>query len=148
MRIRRVKPHCAGGIFANGSQFAFLTGAPNFKISDFSILYQSHTRCIGPDPKIGVTVFKQINNPVAVQTGRVVFVENGEMISIKTHQAIERSNPKVAVLGLDHRDDFIAGKAFLAGPRIHNEGRIGSFNRACVRRKNESDYAKPQPCAR
>ena len=82
-----------------------MSTASDVKILDFVVMHQRHTRRVRSDPKIRVTVFKQVNNPVAVQIGRIVFIENGKMISVKTHQAVERSKPKIPRPGLNHRND-------------------------------------------
>src|ERR1017187_4304322 len=98
-----------------------MSAVTDLKIPDFSILHQRHAGRVRSDPKIRVTVFEQINNPVAVQTRRVVLIENGETVSVKTHQAVERAEPEVTILGLNHRNDGIFRKSFLAGPDIYNE---------------------------
>ena len=146
MSIRRVEPYRAGGIFTGRQQPPFMAGAPEVKTFDFSILHQRHTRRVRSDPKIRVTVFKQVNNPVTVQTRRVVLVENGEMISVKTHQAVERSEPEITIPGLNHGDDGVFRQPFLAGPNIHNERQTGLVRRARRRGENEGTNAKQQPC--
>src|ERR1039458_2029147 len=63
-----------------------MADATNLKVDDSSIFRHRYCTCVRSDPKIRVTVFKQINDPVAVQTRRVVLIENGETVSIKMHQ--------------------------------------------------------------
>ena len=114
-----------------------MAGAPDVKTFNDSILHQHQPGRIRSDPKIRVTVFKQVNDPVAVQTRRIVFIEYGEMISIKTHQAIECSEPKISIPGLNHRNDHIPRQPFLAGPDIHDERQIRRVGRARGCGKNE-----------
>jgi len=104
--------------------------APEVKTFDFPILYQGHTRRVRSDPQIRVTVFKQINDPVTVQARRVVLVENGETVSVKTHQTVECAEPEITIPGLNHGDDGVFRKPLLAGPNIHNERQTRLVGRA------------------
>src|ERR1039458_534538 len=105
MATSSTSPTRASCVVTGRQQPAFVAGAPNVKTFDFSILHQRHPRRVRSDPKIRVTVFKQINDPVAVQTRRVVLIENSETVSVKTHQAVECSEPKISIPGLNHRND-------------------------------------------
>ena len=85
------------------------------KILDRPIVDHVHPRRFRGDPEICPAVLKQINNPVAAQSRRVVLVENDKMNPVKTHQAVKRSEPEITVVRLDHGNNFVVRRAF-AGP--------------------------------
>ena len=73
----------------------------------------------------------------AAQARRVVLVEDDEMISVETYEAVECAHPEIAVAGLDHGNDGASRQFFLVVPRVHDERRARRVRRAAHRRTGE-----------
>ena len=116
MPVRRVKPDVGHGVLVGVNQLSPDVGAFARKVPDSPVLDGQQTGGFRSDPEIGLIVFKQIDNAVAGQAGRVVFVENGELNSVKPHQTVERSKPETAVVRLDDGDDFAVRQAVFRAP--------------------------------
>jgi hypothetical protein len=78
------------------------------------------------DPEVRVVILEQENDFVAGQSRRVVDVENGERLPVKTHQAVQCAEPEIAGARLGNGDDGTLRQTVRRAPDIHDEGR---FNR-------------------
>ena len=58
------------------------------------------------------------DDATAAKSGSVVVVENGKAVAIEPHQTMERSQPEITVLGLNHGNDFTVRQALLFVPGI------------------------------
>src|SRR5579862_3777445 len=109
--------------------------APDGEIFYSAIFFQCDNARISSNPKIRMAVFEQTDNPIVAQAGRVVFIENGEVNPVKTHQAVKGSQPKVAIPGLGYGNDRAPRESLLRPPGIHDERRVGRIRRVTGGRK-------------
>ena len=120
--VRRAKPDDARFIFIGVNDFA--DRAAGFKIFHLAVLDRTEAGGFRADPQIRPAVFKQKNDAVARQAGRVVDVEAREGVAVEADKAVERAEPEVAVARLRERDDGTLRQAVGGAPHIHDERRV------------------------
>src|SRR6266536_1888157 len=104
LAIGCVEPYRAIGVLASRHQASFAAASPDIQTFDPPLLNQDHTGGFGSDPEVALAVLEEKHNSACVQPCRVVLIKHSKSNSVETHQAIQRSQPEVAVASLCNRN--------------------------------------------
>src|SRR5437868_14490680 len=90
---------------------------------------------------MAMAVIERPENAPAGQSEGVALVEDGEVQPIKTHQAVQRAQPKVSVARLRDGRDLVIWKALLGVPVVNS---VGNRSRWEVRGGGGSGHQRPE----
>src|SRR5687768_13537040 len=70
------------------------------------------------DPQSAVSVLLKEADVVALEGGRVLFIEDSEVQTVKTDESLLRSNPKIAILRLHDRLNRVLRQSIFSRPDL------------------------------
>src|SRR5436190_24402891 len=88
------------------------------RVNDLAVFNDGGPGPVTADPKISLAILEETENPAAVQSRSVVFIEDFGMHAVEPHQTVEGAKPKIAIACLGDCDDFIVWQPFFGPPMI------------------------------
>jgi hypothetical protein len=70
------------------------------------------------NPQTALAIFDQEANVVTLERGRIFFVEDGEVQTVKTRETFLCSDPEITILGLDDGLHGVLWQSVFREPRL------------------------------